>query len=127
MPRGSVQAGARAIRYAFLERARALAGADVVALAHTADDQVEGAVLHLMRGCGISGLRGMPARRGEYVRPMLGAWRRDVVEFLGQRGITAYADPANAERNFARPRRRHELLPPLARQPPGPRPRLYAP
>jgi len=126
MPRGSVQAGARAIRYAFLERARALAGADVVALAHTADDQVEGAILHLMRGCGISGLRGMPARRGEYVRPMLGAWRRDVVEFLGQRGITAYADPANAERNFARARVRHEVLPALERDRPGIGRRFYA-
>src|SRR2546428_11138612 len=37
LPRGSVQAGARAVRYEFLERARARAGADVVAIAHTAD------------------------------------------------------------------------------------------
>src|SRR6266851_3426312 len=42
MPRGSVQAGARTLRYEFLERARAQAGADVVAIAHTADDVVEG-------------------------------------------------------------------------------------
>jgi len=42
MPRGSVQAGARGLRYEFLERARAQAGADVVAIAHTADDVVEG-------------------------------------------------------------------------------------
>src|SRR5260370_26436260 len=61
----------------------------------------------------------MPDRRVEYVRQMLGAWRRDVVEFLGQRGITAYADPANAERNFARARVRHELLPALERDRPG--------
>ena len=69
--KGSVQAAARALRYEFLERARAEAGADVVALAHTADDVVEGVVLHLMRGCGLAGLRGMPASRGVFVRPML--------------------------------------------------------
>lgn len=126
MPRGSVQAGARAIRYAFLEQARALVGAEVVALAHTADDQVEGAVLHLMRGCGISGLRGMPARRGEYVRPMLAVWRREVVDFLAQRGITAYADPANTDLHFARARVRHEILPALERDRPGIGRRFYA-
>ena len=47
MPRGSVQAGARDLRYEFLERARARVAADLVALAHTADDVVEGAVLFL--------------------------------------------------------------------------------
>jgi tRNA(Ile)-lysidine synthetase-like protein len=72
-----------------------------------------------MRGCGISGLRGMPARRGDYVRPMLAVWRRDVVEFLRQRGITAYADPANADLHYARARVRHEVLPALERDRPG--------
>src|SRR4029077_19466598 len=62
MPRGSVQAGARGLRYEFLERARRQAGADVVAIAHNADDVVEGVVLHLLRGCGLAGMRGMPAR-----------------------------------------------------------------
>jgi tRNA(Ile)-lysidine synthase len=126
MPRGSVQAGARALRYEFLERARARAGADVVALAHTADDVVEGAVLHLMRGCGISGLRGMPASRGAYIRPMLAVWRSDVVEFLERRGITAYADPANADLHHARARVRHEVLPALERDRPGIGRRFYA-
>src|SRR5260370_40192130 len=53
LPRGSVQASARTLRYAFLERALAAAGRDVVCLGHTADDVVEGAVLHLLRGSGI--------------------------------------------------------------------------
>ena len=119
MPRGSVQAGARALRYEFLERARLHAGADVVALAHTADDLVEGALLHLMRGCGLAGLRGMPASRGAYVRPMLAVWRREVIEFLRQRGVRAYEDPANADLKYARARVRHEILPALERDLPG--------
>jgi tRNA(Ile)-lysidine synthetase-like protein len=126
LPHGSVQAGARALRYEFLERAWASVCADVVALAHTADDMVEGAVLHLMRGCGLPGLRGMPASRGAYVRPMLAVWRREVVEFLEQRGITAYDDPANADLNFARARVRHEILPALERDRPGIGRRFYA-
>src|SRR5256885_15147764 len=83
LPRGSLQAAARALRYAFFDRARVEAGADVVAIAHTADDLVEGAVLHLLRGRGLAGLRGMPPPRGHYVRPWVNAWRR------GVRGVPA--------------------------------------
>jgi tRNA(Ile)-lysidine synthase len=111
MPRGSLQAAARKLRYAFFERARLEAGAEVVALAHTADDVVEGAVIHLLRGCGIAGLRGMPARRGHYVRPLLNVWRKDVLAFLRERGLDAYADPANADLRFARARVRHVICP----------------
>jgi tRNA(Ile)-lysidine synthase len=125
MPRGSVQAGARALRYEFLERARRELAADVVALAHTADDVVEGAVLHLMRGCGLAGLRGMPDARDSYVRPMLTVWRAAVVDFLSRRGIAAHEDPANANLDFARARVRHQLLPALERDSPGIRARFY--
>ncbi|MHB8588719.1 MAG: tRNA lysidine(34) synthetase TilS [Candidatus Dormibacteraceae bacterium] len=126
LPHGSVQAGARALRYEFLEQARARVGAEVVALAHTADDVVEGAVLHLMRGCGLAGLRGMPASRGVYVRPMLAVWRSEIVHLLAQRGISAYDDPANADLKFARARVRHEILPALERDRPGMGRRFYA-
>jgi tRNA(Ile)-lysidine synthetase-like protein len=126
MPRGSVQAAARTLRYEFLERVRHEAGADLVALAHTADDLVEGAVLHLMRGCGLAGMRGMPSSRGSYVRPMLGVWRRDVVQFLEMRGVTAYEDPANADLRFSRARVRHQILPELERDSPGIGRRFYA-
>ena len=119
LPRGSLQAAARALRYSFFDRARVEAGADVVAIAHTADDLVEGVVLHLLRGCGLAGLRGMPARRGHYVRPWLNVWRSDVREFLEERGITAYEDPANADTRFARVRARQLILPELERDRPG--------
>ncbi len=126
LPRGSVQAAARAVRYEFLERARVSAAADVVALGHTADDVVEGVVLHLMRGCGLAGLRGMPASRGFFVRPLMSVWRHDVLDFLGRRGIVALEDPANANSAFARVRVRREILPALERDRPGIQRRFYA-
>ena len=126
MTKGSLQAAARKLRYAFLDRAREQAQADVVALAHTADDLVEGVVLHLMRGCGLAGFRGMPARRGHYVRPMLDVWRKDVLEFLRERGVVAYEDPANSETRFARVRVRTQILPALERDRPGITRRFHA-
>ncbi len=119
MPRGSVQAGARTLRYEFLERARAQAGADVVAIAHTADDVVEGVVFHLLRGCGLAGMRGMPARRGVFVRPLLSVWRGEVADYLQRRGIEALQDPANSNDAYARVRVRRDILPALERDRPG--------
>jgi tRNA(Ile)-lysidine synthase len=119
VPRGSVQAAARTLRYDFLERARTETAADVVALGHTADDLVEGVVLHLMRGCGLAGLRGMPLSRGIFVRPLLSVWRRDVLDFLCRRRIVALEDPANTDLAYARVRVRREILPALERDRPG--------
>jgi tRNA(Ile)-lysidine synthase len=126
LTKGSVQAAARTLRYEFLERARAAAEADVVALAHTADDLVEGVVLHLMRGCGLPGLRGMPASRGFFIRPLLSIWRREVLDFLSRRGIVALEDPANSDTAYARVRVRREILPALERDRPGISRRFYA-
>lgn len=119
LPRGSVQGAARQLRYDFLERARVSTGADVVAIAHNADDVVEGVLLHLMRGCGLAGMRGMPARRGLFVRPLLGVWRHEVVDFLRRRGIETLQDPANANTAFERVRIRREILPALELDRPG--------
>ena len=126
LPKGSLQAGARRLRYAFLDRARVTAGADVVALAHTADDVVEGAVLHLLRGCGLAGMRGMPARRGRYVRPFLNVWRSEVRALLEEKGVVAYEDPSNVDTRFARVRVRLHLLPALERDRPGITRRFHA-
>ncbi|HVC76820.1 MAG TPA: tRNA lysidine(34) synthetase TilS [Candidatus Micrarchaeaceae archaeon] len=126
LTKGSVQAAARALRYEFLDRARDAVQADVVALAHNADDVVEGAVLHLLRGCGLAGLRGMPASRGVFIRPMLSVWRSEVAEFLSHRGIVALEDPANSNPAYARVRVRREILPALERDRPGLLRRFYA-
>jgi len=126
VPKGSVQAGARALRYEFLERARLESGATVVALGHTAEDLIEGVVLHLMRGCGLAGLRGMPAARGVFVRPLLAVSRDEVVAFLDRRGIVALVDPANSNTAYSRVRVRREILPALERDRPGIGRRFYA-
>ena len=126
LARGSVQAAARMARYDFLEGTAAAAGAAKVALAHTADDVVEGAAMHLLRGCGLAGLRGMPARRGSFVRPLLGVWRSDVMAFLESRGVVAVEDPANSNLSYARVRMRKSVLPALERDRPGIVRRLHA-
>ena len=115
LARGSLQAAARAARYEFFERARSEAAADAVVTAHTADDLVEGVILHLLRGSGLAGLRGMPARRGAYVRPLLQVWRSEIETYLRERGLEPLRDPSNTDLRHARVRVRLELLPALER------------
>jgi tRNA(Ile)-lysidine synthetase-like protein len=122
---GSLQASARAARYRFFEDARARSGADWVVLGHTADDAVEGVVLHLLRGSGLAGLRGMPERREPYARPLLRVWRREVEAYLLEEGVRPLRDPANEDRRHARVRVRLDLLPALERDRPGISGRLH--
>ncbi|MGH7904193.1 MAG: tRNA lysidine(34) synthetase TilS [Candidatus Dormibacteraceae bacterium] len=126
LPSGSLQAVARQLRYEFLAGARAEAGAGLVVVAHTADDLVEGLLLHLLRGTGIGGLRGMPDRHGAVVRPMLRTWRGEITAFLDARDIHSRIDPSNSDRHYARARVRLELLPALEAARPGTTRRLHA-
>jgi tRNA(Ile)-lysidine synthase len=119
LARGSVQASARAARYRFLEQALASAGLATAALGHTADDLVEGVLLHLLRGAGLAGMRGMPARRGQFVRPLLSCWRVDIEAYLLERQVEPLRDPSNRDLRFARVRVRHQLLPRLELDRPG--------
>jgi tRNA(Ile)-lysidine synthetase-like protein len=123
---GSIQAGARAARYEFLARALDESGCRRCALGHTADDVVEGTLLHLLRGSGLAGLRGMPAVRGPYVRPFWWVWRADVERYLAAHGVSPLRDPSNDDRRFARARVRHQLLPALEHDRPGLTRRLWA-
>jgi len=109
------EAALRAVRLAFLRQAAAEAGAASVALGHTADDQAETLLFRLARGTGIAGMAGMRARRGRWIRPLLGATREDVLAFLRSRKLRARADRTNLDRRHARNRIRHETLASLRR------------
>src|SRR5262249_56681637 len=81
---------------------------------------VGGAVMHLLGGSALAGLRGMPQRRGHYFRPLLHVWRADVEAYLHLRAIEPLRDPSNADTSHsARARARHVLLPRLEQDRPG--------
>ena len=108
-----VEAAARTLRYAFLERAADEMGAAVIATAHTAGDNAETVLLHLARGSGLKGLGGIPPRRGRIVRPMLDVTRDEVERWLQEHGIGYVTDSTNGEDDYARNRVRHGAVPAL--------------
>ncbi len=113
----STEDAGRQARYRFLEDVAASLGPDaLIATAHTADDAAETVLLRLVRGAGLRGLRGIPARRGRIVRPLLGERRATLRGALDAAGIDYTVDPSNADpRHAARNRVRAELLPALER------------
>jgi len=113
---GNLEAAAREARYAFLGDVATECGAAWVATGHTADDQAETILFHLMRGTGLGGLRGIAAERElrpgvTLVRPMLRTSRSEVVAYLAEVGQDHRHDASNDDRRFTRNRIRHELLP----------------
>src|SRR5262249_31521093 len=105
------EAGLRRLRREFLERTARQAGAALIALGHTADDQAETLLLRLTRGSGISGMAAMRPRAGRWIRPLLTITRDDVREFLRLHGLRARRDPPNKSLRLSRNRLRHEVLP----------------
>jgi tRNA(Ile)-lysidine synthase len=113
----SIEDAAREARYRFLDEV-ASDGA-LIATAHTADDAAETVLLNLLRGSGLAGARGMPARRGPIVRPLLDTRRATLRAQLDAAGIAYRLDPTNADPAYLRNRVRHELLPLLEELRPG--------
>ena len=112
----SRQEAARAARYQFLEEAAAKAGATKIATGHTRDDQVETVLMNILRGAGLDGLRGIPARRGLFVRPLLDISRTEIEDYCAAHGLEPRRDPSNDSADaYTRNRVRLELLPLLAR------------
>lgn len=107
---------ARRQRYDFFRRVAESLGCRYVAVAHTADDQVETVLHHLLRGTGLSGLQGMPASRPlsesvTLIRPLLSTSRESVVAYLSSLGQEFLTDKSNTDEQFTRNRVRHRLLP----------------
>ena len=118
--RGSVTAGkkgleaaARDARYAFFDT---LPGK--IATAHTADDNAETVLMHMIRGTGLKGLGAIAPQRGRIIRPMLTVTRQEVLAFLEEFNLSYRTDSSNETDDFLRNRIRHHVMPLLERENP---------
>ncbi|MDP3063259.1 MAG: tRNA lysidine(34) synthetase TilS, partial [Chloroflexota bacterium] len=110
----SMEEALRRVRYAFLAGVARDTAAAAVALGHTADDQAETVLLHILRGAGLHGLRGMEPLSTLHLpqdgvevtlaRPLLEATREDTRAFCQQEGVPFRDDTTNRSMRFARNR-----------------------
>ncbi|MBN1890932.1 MAG: tRNA lysidine(34) synthetase TilS [Thermoflexales bacterium] len=130
----AIEEAARQCRYGFLARLAAQVGASRIAVGHNADDQAESVLMHLLRGSGLAGLRGMlpktelsglrlnascspirdpqPAIRNLcLVRPLLGTGRVEIEAYCRQHHLEPRFDRSNLDTTYFRNWLRHTLLP----------------
>lgn len=112
----SAEVAAREVRYRFFASVFAGTGAKRVALGHQADDQAETVLLHVLRGTGLTGLKGIPPVRGPYIRPLIEVRRAAIEAYCGFRELKTCLDASNLQPVHRRNRVRHKLLPLLQRE-----------
>lgn len=117
----SWEQAARIARYDFLTRVVMETESSALALGHTSDDQAETVLLHLLRGTGIRGLRGMlhlsswrtAHGSATLVRPLLKVSRQETEAYCLEHSLTPRLDSSNLEERFTRNRIRRKLIPHL--------------
>jgi len=115
-PRKRLPAGfeknARDSRYRFLVDLAKKVGAERIAIAHTADDQVETVLMRMFDGAGIKGLKGIPRETDDGIeRPILDVWKEDIVKYLNKNNIPYRIDRSNFDTRLERNWLRHVLIP----------------
>ena len=117
----SEEEAAREIRYRFLGEVASAQETDCIALGHTSEDQVETVLMHIVRGSGLTGLRGMePIKRRELngketllIRPLLQLSRADTVAYCNALSLSPRVDSSNFSEKYTRNKIRHRVLPTL--------------
>lgn len=109
----SIQMAARELRYTWFAELLRKHEYGAIATAHHQNDVLETVLLNLTRGTGLAGLRGMPVRLGDVIRPLLFALRDDLAEYARQHGLTFREDSSNADDKYARNAIRHQVVPVL--------------
>jgi len=122
----SMEEAARELRYDFLTQVAIDTGASRVVVGHTRDDQVETVLMHILRGAGTSGLRGLEPcspvpfcyskskakeLRLLVIRPLLNITRDETVNYCREHQLEPRMDSSNLSLSLFRNRIRMELLP----------------
>jgi tRNA(Ile)-lysidine synthetase-like protein len=134
----AIEEAARQMRYGFLAEVAQLVGSDTIAVAHHADDQAESVLMHVIRGSGIAGLRGIrpksrigdmrladpstlhsPLSTLHLIRPLLYVSRADIEAYCAAHSLHPRFDVSNLDQTYFRNWLRHTVLPLLAQHNPG--------
>ena len=109
----SEEEAGRRIRYREFERLREELKAQKIAVAHNMDDNAETVIFNICRGAGLKGICGIPAVRGNVIRPLIEISRTEIESFLSENNIQYKTDSTNGADHYTRNRIRHKILPEL--------------
>lgn len=107
---GTEEAG-RMVRYEFFDEVLEKTKANKIAIAHNKNDKVETIIMNALRGSGISGLKGIEIKKGNYIRPLLECERSEIEEYCKQQKLEPRIDKTNFENEYTRNKIRNIVIP----------------
>lgn len=107
---GTEEAG-RMVRYEFFDEILEKTNSNKIAIAHNKNDNAETIIMNAIRGTGISGLKGIEARRGKYIRPLIKCERTEIEEYCKERELNPRIDKTNFENEYTRNKIRNIVIP----------------
>lgn len=110
---GSVQLLARERRYRWFNELCQQHHYTKIVTAHHLDDSMETSLLHLARGTGVAGLKGIPVQQGKVIRPLMFASRNELLDYANEIELNWREDSSNQKTTYDRNKIRHLVIPRL--------------
>ena len=102
----------RNVRYSFFEEVAKKTNSNKIATAHNSNDKVETVLMNILRGSGLSGLKGIEAiRDGKFIRPLIEIEREDIEKYCEENKLNPKYDKSNNENIYRRNKIRNEVIP----------------
>ena len=107
---GTEEAG-RLVRYEFFDEVLKQTGSNKIAIAHNKNDKVETIIMHVLRGSGLSGLKGIEPIRGNIIRPLIECEREEIEKYCDENRLEPRIDKTNFENDYTRNKIRNIVIP----------------
>ena len=108
---GTEEAGRKA-RYEFFEEILKRTNSNKIAIAHNINDKIETIIMHLLRGSGLSGLKGIePIRDNKFIRPLIECERSEIEQYCEKYELNPRIDKTNFENEYTRNKIRNIVIP----------------
>ena len=108
---GTEEAGRKA-RYDFFDEIAQKTNANKIAIAHNKNDKIETIIMHILRGSGLSGLKGIePIRNNRYIRPLIDCERQEIEDYCEKEELNPRIDKTNFENDYTRNKIRNIVIP----------------
>ena len=107
---GTEEAG-RNSRYEFFDEIAKKTGANKIAIAHNANDKIETIIMNLLRGSGVTGLKGIEPKRKNYIRPLIECEREEIEQYCKEENLNPRIDKTNSDNIYTRNKIRNIVIP----------------
>ena len=107
----STEEAGRNERYKFFDEILKKTASSKIAIAHNKNDNAETVIMNIIRGSGVSGLKGIEAKREKYIRPLIECEREEIEEYCEKENLNPRIDKTNFENIYTRNKIRNIVIP----------------